>query len=149
MSFGNRLPQVSSDQLINPGPGYYPNPTLIGGPDSLKYTIGQKPNDPSDNNYPGPAHYHPDDRLTHDKAPEPTFSQLDRQSQIPSEEKYKLGPGYYDPIDNKYVNISYQIPQGDRPDTVPRDARANPGPGHYAQPDLVGVDAPKVITSND
>lgn len=84
-----RMPQVSNDLINQPGPGYYPNPTLIGGPDSLKYTIGQKPNDPSDNNYPGPAHYHPDDRLAHQKSPEPSFSKMNRPGAVPNEELYK------------------------------------------------------------
>lgn len=41
-----------------PGPGeYYNDKSLIGGPESLKYTIGAKRDGKTGNGFPGPADY--------------------------------------------------------------------------------------------
>lgn len=56
------------------------------------------------------------------------------------------GPGAFNPIDNRYPDISYKFSHLERPDTVSRDARTNPGPGHYDKGTLIGGnDAPHVI----
>ena len=49
-----------------PGPGFYYNDkSLIGGPDSIKYTMREKKEGNPDNHYPGPADYSANDGLTH------------------------------------------------------------------------------------
>lgn len=41
------------------------------------------------------------------------------------------GPGTYDGRNNRYINLSYTIPDGERMSPMSRDQRLNPGPGNY------------------
>lgn len=86
------MPAVSNDLINQPGPGHYPQQTIIGGPDSLKFTIGAKLSDPSDNNYPGPGYYSSPDLVGKD-APHYTMgakSPDGHRDDFPA-------PGQYDP----------------------------------------------------
>jgi hypothetical protein len=49
-----------------PGPGEYQDgKSLIGGPDSIKYTIAERRDGRAGNGFPGPADYNAKDNLTH------------------------------------------------------------------------------------
>jgi hypothetical protein len=63
---GARIERDLPEDVRNqPGPGHYDDKRgLIGGPDSLKYSMGDKRRDNLDNHFPGPGSYEPRDGLT-------------------------------------------------------------------------------------
>ena len=63
-----RSPNPTGD--TNPGPGdYYSGKPLIGGVDSLKYTMGERRNVSGGPQNPGPGDYHAKDHLTYERPP--------------------------------------------------------------------------------
>ena len=62
-------PQINSNDL---GPGSYNLPTIFG--EGLKYTLGQRQNNGPHDDFPGPAHYSPEDGFTHEQTPQWKFS---------------------------------------------------------------------------
>lgn len=53
---------------------------------------------------------------------------------VPREVRENPGPGVYDPLDKRFINLSYSISHLQRMSPVGRDAKLNPGPGHYSSP---------------
>lgn len=93
---------------------------------------------------PGPGSYNPIDHLAHQRSPVYDFG---NQQERPRAAAHDVpGPGMYDAKhDQKYVNLSYKIPQGNRMSPMSRDQRLNPGPAHYQSvKDLFGKDGIKV-----
>jgi hypothetical protein len=85
---------------LSPGPGqYFGVEPLIGGPSSIKYTMGLKNQDPMTSANPGPGSYNPRDELTHERSPERAFSQMQRPDVVGKEALSRPGPGTYD-LDN-------------------------------------------------
>jgi hypothetical protein len=56
-----RLNIIEKDRLLSPGPGHYSTRDLLGGPNTIKYSIGLKHNNLSGTRNPGPGDYNPND----------------------------------------------------------------------------------------
>jgi hypothetical protein len=59
-----RMNVVSKDAQTLPGPDAYEKETLIGGSQSIHYSIAAKNDHSFDNRVPGPGQYDPRDHLT-------------------------------------------------------------------------------------
>jgi Sperm-tail PG-rich repeat len=128
-----RSPNANGDNF--PGPGlYYNDKSLIGGPESLKYTIGEKREGRFDNGIPGPGDYLADDHLTHQRATAAFIASSQKGSPLPRDVISQPGPGTYygEPAqDKRFKNLSYQFPQGVRMSPMGKDQLLNPGPAAY------------------
>ena len=77
-----RSPNPNGEEY--PGPGeYYNDKSLIGGPESLKYSIGEKREGRIGHGYPGPADYSAKDDITHQRAPAAFITGSSKGSPLP------------------------------------------------------------------
>jgi|LauGreDrversion4_2_1035121.scaffolds.fasta_scaffold196413_1 hypothetical protein len=111
-----RLAGPTGDLLSYPGPGSYQDKTLIGGPDSAKYSMAGRIPDPRSYLVPGPGYYEPIDGLSHQRSPNHSFSKLERSDNVTLGERNNVGPGTYDPAIIRYPSISYGVSLLERPD---------------------------------
>ena len=97
-----------------PGPGQYTQGNLIGGPDSLKFTVGIKPYSRNGNRNPGPGTYAPNDQLTVVRSPSPQMSRSKKGLSVSRDAAENPGPGAYEPQSKRYANINFSMSELER-----------------------------------